>query len=251
MDMSIYQAQKWQDIRDQRHADEAKAEMAFNAVYQPIFDRLDNGRLDAIKASFDVRKQENREQWGAYYASVKTDCNYSGCGKCDACTVERPEYVGSFEDSNEYKEYSSLLAEISEQALAEANEAIAATNAANAEAERVNTVVSVLSGNLRGVTTSFSTNEIGFFSNGGWIDCLVSELTDSHKESLLNAITKECRDWADEFLATKAVAAETDSFVFVEEDDSTTLNADELKAARKAAKQAEKAAKIAAKKCRI
>lgn len=125
---------------------------------------------------------------------------------------------------------------------------------ANAEADRVNTVVRVLSGDLRGINVSLfnefdQVKNIGYFSNGVWSICDVSELTESNKESLLNAKTNQVKAWAAEFL-TKAVDVHKESS-FVEADDITTLNADELKAARKAAKQAEKAAKIAAKKCRI
>ena len=126
----------------------------------------------------------------------------------------------------------------------------------NAVINVVDDIVNTLSGDLRGITVSLfnefdQVKNLGYFSNGEWKTCDISELTDSHKESLINAKTNQVKTWANEFLARKVVVAETDSFVFVEEDDSTTLNADELKAARKAAKQAEKAAKIAAKKGRI
>ncbi len=120
----------------------------------------------------------------------------------------------------------------------------------------VDDIVNTLSGDLRGITVSLfnefdQVKNLGYFSNGEWKTCDISELTDAHKERLLNAKTNQVKTWANEFLTTKSVVIETDSFVFVEVDDSTTLNADELKAARKAAKQAEKAAKIAAKKGRI
>lgn len=126
---------------------------------------------------------------------------------------------------------------------------------ANADVDRVNNVVRVLSSDLRGINVSLfnefdQVKNLGYFNNGEWLTCDVIELTAPHKESLLNAKTSQVKNWAAEFLTVKSVVIETDSFIFVEVDDNTTLNADELKAARKAAKQAEKAAKIAAKKGR-
>ena len=69
------------------------------------------------------------------------------------------------------------------------------------------------------------------------------EFTNEEKQALLALNEDEIFSF---FGESRAVVTETNNFIFVE-----SVNAEELKAARKAAKQAEKAAKIAAKKGRI
>jgi len=71
------------------------------------------------------------------------------------------------------------------------------------------------------------------------------EFTEAEKKALLQTGENAIFEF---FGESRAVVTETNDFVFVE---AESVNAEELKAARKTAKQAAKAAKIAAKKGRI